>query len=183
VEGRSLSSRRTQQVVRNPEIGQPINSPSVRKLQMALHAKVKAEVGFLFCALCDESTVRTSCPRHGPSAAQTRGASGLAGQAFANVEPYGAQQRSDELAYQPTETVERLSLALRNWTSYVNVRSDSLASRRLGHDAAPRVRWWLRARYQVRRRKGGIYPLSHLYRHLQPVRLTGFGSSPPWAKA
>src|SRR5471030_1398194 len=27
VEGRSLSSRRTQQVVRNPEIGQPINSP------------------------------------------------------------------------------------------------------------------------------------------------------------
>ena len=42
VEGRDLSSRQTQYVVTDPEIGQPINSVRVQKLQMALHAKAKA---------------------------------------------------------------------------------------------------------------------------------------------
>jgi len=150
---------------------------------MALHAKVKAEVGHLFCALYDESAVRTSCPWPGPSAAQTSGAPGWGGQVFATVEPYGAQQRSDELASEPTETVEQLNLVPRNWTTYVNVGSGSPAYRRFDHNAAPRVRRWLRARYQVRRRKGGIYPLPHLYGHFLLVRLTGVGSSPPLAKA
>jgi hypothetical protein len=44
VEGRDLSSRRTQHVVKDMEIGQPINSESVQKLQMALHAKMRASV-------------------------------------------------------------------------------------------------------------------------------------------
>jgi hypothetical protein len=39
VEGRDLSSRRTQHVVKDLEIGQPINSESGQQLQMALHAK------------------------------------------------------------------------------------------------------------------------------------------------
>ena len=39
VEGRDLSSRQTQYVVKDLEIGQPINSASVQKLQKALHAK------------------------------------------------------------------------------------------------------------------------------------------------
>src|SRR5882724_1958437 len=42
VEGRDLSSRQTQYVVKDLEIGQPINSASVQKLQKALHAKAKA---------------------------------------------------------------------------------------------------------------------------------------------
>jgi len=37
--GRDLSSRRTQYVVRDLEIGNLFNSINVRKLQMALHAK------------------------------------------------------------------------------------------------------------------------------------------------
>ena len=41
-EGRDLSSRQTQYVVKDLEIGQPINSASVQKLQKALHAKAKA---------------------------------------------------------------------------------------------------------------------------------------------
>ena len=39
MEGRDLSSRQTQYVVKDVEIGQPINSINVQKLQMALHAK------------------------------------------------------------------------------------------------------------------------------------------------
>ena len=39
MEGRGLSSRPTQDVVRDLEIGQPSNSERVQKLQTALHAK------------------------------------------------------------------------------------------------------------------------------------------------
>jgi hypothetical protein len=42
VEGRDLSSRQAQHVVKDMEIGKPINSDNVQKLQMALHAKAKA---------------------------------------------------------------------------------------------------------------------------------------------
>jgi hypothetical protein len=38
VEGRDLSSRQTQYVVKDLEIGQPINSASVQKLKKASHA-------------------------------------------------------------------------------------------------------------------------------------------------
>src|SRR5215472_10512705 len=54
VEGRGLSSRPTQDVVRDLEIGQPSNSESVQKLQTALHAKAKAEAGYRFYALYDK---------------------------------------------------------------------------------------------------------------------------------
>ena len=45
---------------------------SVQKLQMALHAKAKAEAGYRFYALYDRSAVTTSWPTPGPSAAPTR---------------------------------------------------------------------------------------------------------------
>ena len=54
VEGRDLSSRQTQYVVKDLEIGQPINSASVQKLQKALHAKLRREV-------LSESRMREIC--------------------------------------------------------------------------------------------------------------------------
>ena len=36
---------------------------------------------------------------------------------------------------------------------------------------------------KVRRRKGGTYPLSHLYGHFGLVRLTALGSDVAWVKA
>jgi hypothetical protein len=52
-EGRGLSSRPTQDVVRELEIGNLATPKSVQKLQTALHAKAKAEAGHRFYILYD----------------------------------------------------------------------------------------------------------------------------------
>ena len=128
MEGRGLSSRPTHDVVRDLEIGRPSNSESVQKLQTALHAKAKAEAGYRFYALYDKISRDDILAYAYAQCRSNKGAPGIDGQDFADIEAYGVERWLAELAlalrqetYRP-EPIRRVFIPkangkLRRWAS------------------------------------------------------------------
>jgi len=79
-------------------LGNLATPKSVQKLQMALHAKAKAEAGYRFYALYDK-IIRDDILAHAYAQCRSnKGAPGIDGQDFADIEAYGVQRWLGELA-------------------------------------------------------------------------------------
>ena len=98
VEGRGLSSGQTRDVVRDRRLGNLSTPKSVQKLQSALHAKAKTEPGYRFYALYDKIYREDILAHAYAQCRSNKGAPGVDGQDFADVEAYGAQRWMGELA-------------------------------------------------------------------------------------
>ncbi|WP_309297555.1 reverse transcriptase domain-containing protein, partial [Caballeronia novacaledonica] len=98
VEERGLSSRQTQYVVRTWRLGNLLTPIRVQKLQMALHAKAKAEAGYRFYALYDKIYREDVLAHAYAQCRSNRGAPGVDRQDFAEIEAYGVQKWLGELA-------------------------------------------------------------------------------------
>src|ERR1700675_4607416 len=98
VEGRGLGSRQTQQVARDRGLGNLATPKSVQKLQTALHAKAKAEAGYRFYALYDKISREDILAHAYAQCRSNKGAPGVDGQDFADIEAYGVERWLAELA-------------------------------------------------------------------------------------
>src|SRR5471030_1516487 len=98
VEGRGLGSRRTQQVARDRGLGNLATPKIVQKLQMALHAKAKAEAGYRFYALYDKISRDDILTHAFAQCRSNKGAPGIDGEDFADIEAYGVERWLGELA-------------------------------------------------------------------------------------
>src|SRR3981189_3110001 len=98
VEGRGLSSRQTQQVARARRLGNLTTPESVQKLQKALHAKAKAEAGYRFYALYDKISREDILAHAYAQCRSHKGAPGVDGQDFPDIEVYRVQRWLGELA-------------------------------------------------------------------------------------
>jgi hypothetical protein len=98
VEGRSLSSRQTQDVARDGRLGNLTTPGSVQKLQTALHAKAKEEPGYRFYLLYDKVYRGDVLEFAYRCCKANTGAAGVDGQEFDDIEAYGEARWLGELA-------------------------------------------------------------------------------------
>src|ERR1700676_4997643 len=98
VEGRGLGSGLTQHVVKERRLGNLATPASVQKLQTALHAKAKTEAEFRFYALYDKIYREDILAHSYVQCRSNKGAPGVDGQDFSDVEAYGVQRWLGELA-------------------------------------------------------------------------------------
>ena len=98
MEGRGLGSGLTQDVVKERRLGNLATPASVQKLQKALHAKAKTEAGYRFYALYDKIYREDILAHAYAQCRSNKGAPGVDGQDFSDVDAYGVQRWLGELA-------------------------------------------------------------------------------------
>src|ERR1035441_1365526 len=98
VEGRGLGSGQTQDVVKERRLGNLATPASVQKLQTALHAKAKTEAGYRFYTLYDKIYREDILAHAYAQFCSNKGAPGVDGQDFSDIEAYGVQRWLGELA-------------------------------------------------------------------------------------
>jgi hypothetical protein len=98
------------------------------------------------------------------------------------VEKNHALTERSRTLQETTQLVGTLNRTLRGWANYFNVGTVNKAYRALDNYTVVQLRRWLRFKYKVRRRKGGAYPPSQLYKQFGLVRLTRLGCDVPWTK-
>src|SRR5271166_959756 len=96
-EGRGLSSRQTQDVVRDLEIGRPINSEQRSETADGV-ARESEEPGYRFYALYDKISREDILAHAYAECRSNKGAPGVDRQDFAAVEAYGVERWLGELA-------------------------------------------------------------------------------------
>jgi RNA-directed DNA polymerase len=102
-EGRDLSSEPTRKAKRDRRLGNLLTPESVQRLRTALHAKAKDESEFRFYALYDK-IYRQDVLEHAYACCRAnKGAAGVDGLTFAEVESYGWERWIGELVQQPRE--------------------------------------------------------------------------------
>src|ERR1035437_9143117 len=84
--------------MRDRRLGNLSTPKSVQKLQMALHAKAKTEAGYRFYALYDKIYREDILAHAYAQCRSNKGAPGVDGQDFADVEAYGVERWLAELA-------------------------------------------------------------------------------------
>lgn len=98
MEGRSLSSRPMQQVGKDGKLGNLQIPERVQRLRTALHAKAKEEPEFRFYLLYDKVYRRDVLEHAYRSCKANKGAAGVDGERFEDIEAYGEERRLGELA-------------------------------------------------------------------------------------
>jgi len=79
-------------------LGNLATPASVQKLRTALHAKAKTEAGFRFYSLYDKIYREDILAHAYAQCCSNKGAPGVDGQSFSDIEAYGVQQWLGELA-------------------------------------------------------------------------------------
>ena len=85
-------------VARDRRLGNLSTPKSVQKLQTALHAKAKTEAGYRFYALYDKIYREDILAHAYVQCRSNKGAPGVDGQDFADIEKYGLERWLGELA-------------------------------------------------------------------------------------
>ena len=98
VEGRRPGSSQTREATRSRRLGNLTTPPNVQKLQSALHAKAKEEPGYRFYLLYDKVHRADVLEFAYRSCKANKGAAGVDGQRFEDIEAYGEGRWLGELA-------------------------------------------------------------------------------------